>query len=193
MKPKRIFGALVVSVLSVLSLSACEFARGERREPDPMAFFIVNTLPYAYSNIEPAREAYRIVAAERGWSEADIAAWETFIVDDVIARESGGCYNVRGGARMAESGVSCKIRRQGRGSDSGFGQVTGIHWRGWLCEQEQLCSHADITLNAWNSMSALLALVERNGRHDWCWNDWARSFHPECKRAPRTPPVPQHT
>ena len=191
MNTRRIFGALIASVLSIGTLAACEVAPREVKEPDPVAFYTVNTLPYAYTNVEPAREAYRIVATERGWSEADIAAWEPFLVDDVIAKESGGCYNVRGGAKMAEPGVSCLIRRQGKGGDSGFGQVIGMHYRGWLCDQEQLCSSADITLNAWNSMTALLALVERSGKHGWCWNAWARGFHPGCRTAPNAPPVPQ--
>lgn len=191
MNLKRVFGALLVSVLSVGALTACEVAPAERPEPDPAAFFTVNTLPYAYTVLEPAEQALRIVAEERGWSQADIEAWVPFLVYDVIAKESGGCYNVRGGAKMAEPGVSCVIRRQGKGGDSGFGQVIGMHYRGWMCEQERLCSSADITLNAWNSMTALLALVERSGKQGWCWNAWARSFHSGCKHAPGAPPIPQ--
>lgn len=188
---KRFTAALSV-VLAVFVSTACE-PSPQRPEPDPTAFFTVNTLPYAFTVLDPVDQAYRIVAAERGWTQGDIDAWAGFLVYDVIAKESGGCYNVRGGARMAEPGVSCVIARQGRKQDSGFGQLVAVHYRGWLCEQEQLCSAHDITLNAWNSMTALLALVERAGKQGWCYNAWARSYHPGCASAPKNPPVPAST
>lgn len=184
---------LLTAVLVATTLVACDIKPSGPREPSPTDFFTVNTLPYAYTVLGPVDQAYRVVAAHRGWSQADIDAWAPFVVYDVIAKESGGCFNVRRGARMAESGVSCKIARQGHGSDSGFGQVISIHYRGWLCRQERLCSSHDITLNAWNSMTAVLALVERSGRQPWCYNDFARRYHPGCATAPRNAPVPSST
>ena len=186
---RRLVGALVLSALSIV-ITSCESGAPQRREPDLTALFTVNTLPYAFTVLGPAETAMRIVAAERGWSQADIDAWVPFLVYDVIAKESGGCYNVRGGAIMAEPGVSCAIKRQGRKQDSGFGQLVKVHYSGWLCHQEGLCSADDITLNAWNSMTALLALVERSGKHGWCYNAWARSYHRGCSSAPASPPVP---
>jgi hypothetical protein len=189
---RRIFSALSISVVAILGLSACESAREEISEPDPTVFFAVNTLPYSYGDLAPVDQAYDLMTQERGWSPESAAAYKNFIVYDVIAKESGGCYNVRGGVKFANGGVGCQIARQGRGSDSGFGQLVSVHYRypnGWLCQQEGMCSSEAITSTAYNSMTALLALVERSGKAGWCYSKWARSYHRGCATAPGTLPV----
>lgn len=177
--------AAAALTVTVGLLSACETE--ERPEPDPADFFLVNTQPYSYQDLGPVNIAYEVVARYRGWSEATIGAWRDFLVNDVIAKESGGCYNVRGGVQFADGGAGCAIARQGRRQDSGFGQLVAVHYQypnGWLCQQEGLCSADALTENAWNSMSGLLALVERGGKQGWCYDARARNYHRGCATAP---------
>lgn len=158
--------------------------------PSPTAVEKVNSMSYSYGVAAPALEAYRLVAEDRGWSANAIAAWEPF-VNDIIVKESGYCPNLRRGARLANGGVGCAISRQGTGSDSGFGQVIGMHYRppkGWLCAQEGLCSSDQIIGTPWASMTALVAMVERNGRQPWCYNAHARRYH-RCGIAPTVLPL----
>jgi hypothetical protein len=149
----------------------------------------INGATYSYNDAGPAVEAFRAVTAHRGWSTNATAAWEPFVTS-VIRKESGFCYNLRRGARLA-SGPGCVISRQGTGSDSGFGQVISMHYRypsGWLCQQEGLCSAEQITATPWDSMVAMVALVERSGRQPWCFSAWARRYH-NCGIAPRVLPL----
>lgn len=133
---------------------------------DPVAH--VNSLSYNYQDIDPAIEAFQWVAKTRGWSLHDIAAWQPF-VRGIIARESGGCWNLRRGARLAGNGEGCVITRQGRYTDSGFGQILMSVNGKWLCAQEGLCAPSDVVSSPWNSMVALVAEVERAGRGPWCY------------------------
>lgn len=85
-------------------------------------------------------------------------------------RESAGCYNLRRGATFAtHDGAGCAIARQGRFSDSGYGQVLMSVHKVWLCPQEGLCSPDDVIATPTSSMTAFLALIERAGRQGWCW------------------------
>lgn len=141
----------------------------------------VNNIVYIHGTGAPAMEAFRIVATQRGWTPQEIKSWEIAIAN-IMMGESGFCPNVLGGATIAKP-VGCVIKKQGRYSDAGFGQLIGIHYRhtrpgtGWLCDQERLCSKWDIIASPWNSMTALLALIERSGTRGWCYNSWARSYH----------------
>lgn len=136
---------------------------------------------HAYGDFTAPAQEFRAVTCERGWDPGTTEAWIPFI-EDVIMKESGGCWNIRRGGRVGEP-QGCVLSRQGRHSDSGYGQVIGIHWRGWLCAQEGLCSADDVVATPHSSMTALVALVERSGSHGWCWNAWARRFH-RCGLAP---------
>lgn len=155
---------------SVTPPTACDVEKGR-----------INALTYTYTVSGPAMEAYAAVARCRGWSQAQIDSWR-IALSDIMRFESGYCYNVLGGARMA-SGSGCGISRQGSRGDAGFGQLISLHYRhtsagtGWLCSQEGLCSKWDIVATPWNSMSALLALVERSSTQGWCYSSSARRLH----------------
>lgn len=144
----------------------------------------VNSLPYSHNYAEPALEAFRLVAAYRGHDEAWIKAWTPF-VNDILLLESGYCWNVKRGVVMANGGKNCAIKKQGKHSDSGFGQLIRLHYKpgAWLCTQEGLCSSDAIVANPWNSMTAVVALVERSGSQPWCFSAWARRYH-NCNLAP---------
>lgn len=149
----------------------------------PEARDYVNGLTYTYGVSAPALEAFRAVTADRGWAVSETEKWVPF-VENVILGESGGCPNVRRGARVSGD---CVVTRQGTGSDSGFGQVISLHYRypkGWLCKQEGLCSSAQIIGTPYDSMTALVALVERSGGQPWCFSSWARRYH-KCSLVPR--------
>ena len=143
----------------------------------------VNNLTYNYGDPKPAMEAFRIVAGQRGWTAKEIKSWEIAIAN-IMMGESGFCPNVIGGARMA-SAKGCVISRQGKRSDAGFGQLISLNYKisrtnpgaGWLCKQERLCSKWDIIASPWNSMTALVALIEKAGTQPWCYNSWARKYH----------------
>ena len=141
----------------------------------------VNRRKYSWGVPGPAMETFRTVAKYRGWSAAQIQSWETAVYD-IMKGESGFCPNTLGGARLANND-GCIIARQGRRSDAGFGQVISIHYRitypgtGWLCRQEHICNKWDIVNSPWNSMTALLALIERSGTYGWCYSRRARAHH----------------
>lgn len=180
---------IIITLTLVFSLAACDPTDVQYILPseEPATSHVdvreyVNGLPYAFGVAEPALEAFRAVTADRNWPAGDAERWIPFITD-VMAKESGFCWNVRGGARMTN--VGCGIRRQGRGSDSGFGQLISLHYKPgrWLCAQEGLCSSAAIIANPYDSMTALVALVERSGGRPWCYSAWARRYH-KCSLVP---------
>jgi hypothetical protein len=148
--------------------------------------WIVNTQEYRYGELDPALFAYRAVARHEGWTEADIEAWLPFVID-IIAKESGGCPAVRGGTLYNAIGDDCnKPHRWGRKSDTGFGQVTPVLYRGknaLLCKHAQLCTWQAIAGTPWNSMRALVITVEHLGSQPWCYNAYARRYH-DCSLAP---------
>lgn len=130
---------------------------------------------------------YRLVAAERGWSPETIATWEPFL-RKVMMRESGGCWNVRNGVRLVGDGAGCAIARQGKRTDSGYGQVLMQVHASWLCPQEGLCTPADVVASPYASMTAFLALVERGGRQPWCYTAKLRRGE-ACRTAPTGKPI----
>jgi len=144
----------------------------------------INSLVYSYGNATPVIQAFRAVATARRWTPASIRLWEPFVIN-IARRESGFCYNVRRGVVLANP-KGCVIKRQGVHSDSGFGQLISIHYKpgAWLCTQERLCSANAIVSTPWNSMTALVALVERSGRQPWCYTARLRAGA-ICRSAPR--------
>lgn len=128
-----------------------------------------------YQDLDTAIAVYRIVAADRGWDQPTIDRREAF-VRGVMSRESAGCYNLRRGAAFAShTGAGCALRRQGRGTDSGYGQVLMSVHKSWLCPQEGLCTPEDVTATPYNSMTAFLALIERAGPQGWCYTKKLRN------------------
>lgn len=123
-----------------------------------------------YLDLDTAMRVYELIARGcRRWSEQDIANWAPG-VRAVMNRESAGCYNLRRGATFAaHDGAGCAIARQGRFSDSGYGQVLMSVHKVWLCPQEGLCSPDDVIATPTSSMTAFLALIERAGRQGWCF------------------------
>lgn len=151
---------------------------------DPVAY--VNALLYQWNHLEPAREAYRIVALTLGWTDAEIKRWERFIVDDVIDKESGGCWRTMGGGVVSME-PGCVVTRQGRGSDAGFFQLTRRYWyepTGHLCRGWGICSASAIIGSPFQSMRAGLLAVMVDGRGPWCYPD-ANGFHTLCNTVPR--------
>ena len=144
----------------------------------------VNSLPYAWGVPEPAMEAFELVARKRGWSKENIQQWKPF-AQAVMQRESGWCFNLRRGAQMAAPGVDCSLSKQGRYSDSGFGQVIRVHYRpgSWMCTQEGLCSSDSIIGSPWSSMIAFVSLLEHAGRQPWCYTASLRASS-TCRLAP---------
>ncbi len=139
---------------------------------------IVNNLPYGYGKAEPAQEAFRIVAVTRGWDPVWAEAWVPFVTK-VMSGESAFCWNLRRGATLADPS-NCTIGVQGRYSDAGFGQLISIHHGPgrWLCVEEGICGADGVVSSPWNSMTALVALVERSGNGAWCYvHNGQRSTH----------------
>jgi hypothetical protein len=144
----------------------------------------VNGIAYQAHDPEPARLAYRTVAACRGWDQATVAKWERFVVDDVMRGESSYCWNVRGGALLTGNG--CELAWQGNREDTGIMQLIGLWYRGGpLCVEEGMCSSNAILASPWASFNAGLFAVEHDGRGPWCYSDSARRLHWSCYTVPR--------
>lgn len=144
----------------------------------------VDALPYQHYNDVPAMKAYRLVAADHGWSSARIESWAPF-VRDVMLGESAFCWNRRRGDIVASYSM-CVITRQGRYEDVGFGQVT----RSWygsdaiLCQKYGVCSREIILASPYNSMLYSIVIpLEEAGSQSWCYSSFARSYH-NCGLAP---------
>lgn len=153
--------------------------------PKPSTRQIVNSLPYQHYNDIPAMTAYRLVAAERGWTSARIEAWAPF-VRDVMLGESAFCWNRRRGDIVRPYSVGCVITRQGRYEDVGFGQVTSSFYgdAGLLCTKYGVCSSGQILASPYDSMLwSLVVPLELDGSHPWCFSGAARSYH-NCGLAP---------
>jgi hypothetical protein len=190
------FRAIAAGLVAIALLSACELPPGVEQELSqviptqadsglsPEEY--VNSLTYTWQDPQPAMIAWRTVTAARGWDPAVSASWEPF-VQAVMARESGFCPNLRRGARV-DVWEGCHVARQGGHSDSGFGQVLMGYpnKRGWyrpvnggtwnlhenasyLCPQEGICSPDEAIASPWNSMTILVALVERAKAGPWCF------------------------
>lgn len=136
-----------------------------------------------------AMQSFRSVTCYRGWDPALTAAWEPFVYD-VVIKESNGCFNVRrapifaAGTGWGDSCVDTLVRNRTT-EDAGYGQVTYAGWgpRGVVCQRTGLCSAEQIIASPWNSMLAVVVLIEANGRFPWCYSASARAFH-RCGLAP---------
>lgn len=186
--PTTVAPTTTIEIVETAAVSHMPAVRVDPPEPPPAPFdcaAYVNGIAYQVNDPEPARLAYRITAACRGWDEATIARWERFIVDDVMKGESRYCWNVRGGAEMTGSG--CEMSRQGRKEDSGIMQLIGLwyHPGGPLCVATGMCSSAAIIASPWSSFTAGLFAIEYDGKGPWCYDAWARGFHPTCAITPR--------
>ncbi len=199
--------AVTTAIVAIALLSACDPVPPELESVipslaasgmDPVDY--VNSLTYTWQDPQPAMIAWRTVTAERGWDPDVSASWEPF-VQAVMARESGFCPNLRRGARV-DVWEGCHLARQGGHSDSGFGQVLmgypnrrgwyppveggswGLHENAsYLCPEEGLCTPEDVIGSPWNSMTALVALVERAGNGPWCYTARLRGGS-VCRLAP---------
>lgn len=156
--------------------------------PPPTPQEVVNSLTYNYGDPVPAMQAFAIVATARGWSLEQIDQWSNF-AQRVMKRESGFCYNLRRGALIGNK-QGCVMSKQGPYQDSGFGQLISLHYAPgeWLCVQENICSAEEIISNPWNSMTAFVALIERNGKQPWCYTASLRAGS-ICRNAPKNPPA----
>lgn len=144
----------------------------------------VNALPYNLGDPAPAMTAFALVAEDTGMTPEWIAAWSPF-AQGVMKGESGFCYNVRRGAVMAADGT-CRIVRQGRGSDSGFGQVIRRYFYGpgqFLCVNHGICSADQITSEPYVSMQSLVYSIQEKGSQPWCYTKKLRS-QTRCRVAP---------
>lgn len=199
--------AVTTAIVAIALLSACDPVPPELESVipslaasgmDPVDY--VNSLTYTWQDPQPAMIAWRTVTAERGWDPDVSASWEPF-VQAVMARESGFCPNLRRGARV-DVWEGCVIARQGGHSDSGFGQVLmgypakrgwyypsaggtwGLHENAsYLCPEEGICTPDEAISTPWNSMTILVALVERAGNGPWCFSAKLRRGA-VCKLAP---------
>lgn len=186
---------VLATIALTLTMSACmpiqvpDLYPSQAAVRHPEVRSMVEGLTYRLDDPTPATSAYRAVAEARGWSQTTIDRWQPFLIA-VMRRESHFCPNVRRGARIARV-EGCVLARQGRGTDSGFGQVISLHYRqgAWLCNQEGLCSAEAIVGSPWNSMTAFLALVERAGRQGWCYTPRLKRGE-VCQLAPAGKPVP---
>ena len=139
-----------------------------------------NGLAYRLGESGPAIEAFRLIAIGcRGWTVAETDSWQT-AVKDIMRGESHFCPNLLRGARPDNNCyVGSKRHPQGRHEDAGFGQLIRLHYKpgAWLCREEGLCSKWAVIASPANSMTALLALIERSGVQGWCYNARARRIH----------------
>lgn len=187
---------LLSAVLAVLPFH-CDPQTAERPAPAQQCTGesrdAVNALQFSYGVLEPVDAAFRMVAADCGWAQSSIDEWTPFLVYDVIAKESGGCWNLRRGVKLANGGLNCEIARQGRHSDAGFGQLIALHYKpgtGWLCLEDGLCSADAIISSPYTSMQALVRLVggsaakPGSGKKGWCYSRAARAYHRGCATAP---------
>ena len=186
-----------ILAIALLVGSACQGSADTiamQRDPDPVTLWTVNTQPYFFGDMGPVTITYDAVAKHLDWDveyaedgQPKIEAWREFVVHDLIAKESGGCPAVRGGTLYNAIGDSCDAPAvRGKRSDSGFGQVTPVLYRGTntvICKNIGLCSWQQIIETPWNSMLATLTTVDELGSGPWCYNSFARSYH-NCSLAP---------
>ena len=193
---------IVVLLAALMFTTACDpsdlqkFKTYMSAEEETHCRDIVPLEQHVWGDPTAAIENWRAVTCRRGWDSWWAEAWVPFVVD-VVTKESGGCPNVRRGSVIGEW-QGCQhaigkngLPRVGKGSDSGYGQIIGLHYRtssknpaaGWLCKQEGLCSAEDITASPEASMTALVSMIERSGNAGWCYNAEARRYH-NCRLSP---------
>lgn len=138
----------------------------------------VNGLTYGWHNMAAPMEAFRVVAISRGWTQTAIDRWTPFTFD-LIAKESGGCPNTKGGDLFVE-GTCDQYTRHGHAEDSGFGQATYSLFgpTGVTCKALGVCSQAQVIADPWTSMLASVVLpLELLGRYPWCDYAGAGDWH----------------
>lgn len=151
--------------------------------PPPSISSIVNGLAYQHYNDKPAMQAYRLVAAERGWSSAKIESWAPF-VRDVMLGESAFCWNRRRGDVVLSYSM-CVITHRGTHEDVGFGQATTSLYGdgGVLCAKYGVCSSRQILASPYASMLYSIVIpIEEQGSHPWCY-EGSHGYH-KCGLAP---------
>lgn len=184
-----------ILVLALFVGSACEReAERMEREPDPTDLWIVNTQPYFYDDMGPVSVAYDAVARHLEWDtkvapdgQLMIDYWRDFAINSIIRLESGGCPYVRGGTLYNAAGDSCDNPAvRGRRSDTGFGQVTPVLFKGKntvICKATGMCTWQQILVSPWHSMLATLVTIQELGSGPWCYDANARNYH-NCSAAP---------
>lgn len=141
----------------------------------PSAKVLVNSLKYSHLSMGPVMQAFHLVAYSRHWTKAQVASWDV-AVHDITLKEAGACWNVRYGAKFKYfDGRGCILKYGGRGS-SGFGQLTKVALGG-PCRRVGICTELAVVASPYNSMAALVALIEESGVSPWCYNNYARRFH----------------
>lgn len=163
----------------------------------PTAAEVCNNLIYVAYDPYPVVGCYQAVAREQGWSEEKIAAWQPFLITEmsgVTQKESVQCWNLRHNDYVY-AGQPCTsvTRRNNAGSDTGWGQVTSIWYRGsdtYLCKNWGICSQWQIIQDPYHSMRfSIIEPVDMpgpyGGSRPWCFTrPWdAYTFH-ECWEAP---------
>lgn len=144
----------------------------------------VNALPYNLGDPAPAMKAFALVAHDEGFSDQWIAQWSPF-AKNVMKGESMYCPNVRRGAVMAADGT-CRIIRQGRGSDAGFAQVIRRYFYGpgqFLCVEHGICSAAQIVNEPYVSMQSFVFSIDKLGSQPWCYTKKLKRME-RCRVAP---------
>jgi hypothetical protein len=133
---------------------------------------MVNSLTYNYGDSGPAIIAYRLVAESEGWPWETIMAWEP-AAKALMAGESGFCPNLRRGAKFnTNDGRGCTLKKQGKYSDAGFGQLNWVWWRGtksFLCSLRGICSANDVIASPYVSMRSFLDVLKSQGMKPWCF------------------------
>lgn len=172
LRKSALSAALVLCMVFATSAASCEqyqdvapYALATQDESPPSTTDQVNNLPYSINDPGPAMQAFRIVAADRGWTQDNIEAWAPF-VQATMKTESQFCPSVIYG-QHADS--DCDVRGRPKGSAAGFGQVLmRVHGK-WMCGQEGLCDRWAVVATPYDSMTALVALIERSGAGPWCY------------------------
>ena len=145
---------------------------------DPVAY--CNSLPYAYQDMGPAMECFRVAALHDGWTlEAIEASWA--FAYDVFWGESGGCPITRRGDTYHPG--TCDHSGYGQHEDVGIAQATYAVYgpQGVSCKLEGYCQSGQILASPWDSMRASFIVPFRElGRFPWCWDAGARAYHKAC-------------
>jgi hypothetical protein len=159
--------------------------------PPQTAREVCNIQTYIAYDPGPSRICWRAVTAERGWTQAEIDAWQPFVIDEfsgVLQGESVHCWNLRFGDRVNAGEPCTQARLLHRGEDAGFGAAT-LSWYGrnaTLCKNHGVCSAEQIVAEPYTSMLySVVLLVEYDGRGPWCFRTpWDAWYYHDCWEAP---------
>jgi hypothetical protein len=168
--PPPITAAATTTITAARAESQIQVTEAVPPPFDPVTY--VNSLDYRWLVLEPAMEAYRVVATYYGWSADVIEARSTFVFR-IMARESAGCWNARRWTTGTAAGMPCLETNPGVHDDVGFGQITNV-LRPLTCEKAGICSIADTVASPWNSMLAFVVVLDELGKRPWCYG---RNLH----------------